>query len=48
LRCTTFFGQFGLGADGRQLDHQVVVVQWHDGVKSVVWPPASAEATMIV
>ena len=48
LRCTTFFGQFGLGADGRQLDHQVVVVQWLDGVKSVVWPPARAEATMIV
>ena len=48
LRCTTFFGHFGVGADGRQLDHQVVVVQWQGGVKRVVWPPASAETTMTI
>lgn len=48
LRCTTFFGHFGLGADGRQLDHQVVVVQWQGGVNRVVWPPASAETTMAI
>ena len=48
LRCTTFFGQFGLGADGRQLDHQVVVVQWQGAVKRVVWPPASAEVIMTI
>ena len=47
LRCTTFFGRFGLGADGRQADHQVVVVQWQGGAKRLVWPPASAEATIV-
>ena len=46
LRCTTFFGHFGLGPDGRQVDHRVVVVQWQSGVKRVIWPPASAETTM--
>jgi branched-chain amino acid transport system substrate-binding protein len=39
LRCTTFFGRFGLGDDGRQSDHNLVVVQWRAGVKRVVWPP---------
>ena len=48
LRCTTFFGHFGLGTDGRQLDHQVVVVQWQGGVKRVVWPPASAETPIAI
>lgn len=43
LRCTTFFGRFGLGPDGRQVDHSLVVVQWQDGVKCVVGPPGLAE-----
>ena len=46
LRCTTFFGRFGLGADGRQLDHGVLVVQWRAGVKRIVWPPELAEAEL--
>lgn len=44
LRCTTFFGRFGIGDDGLQREHQMLVVRWHDGVKVVVWPPALAEA----
>ena len=28
LRCTTFFGRFGLGFDGCQADHAMLVVQW--------------------
>jgi branched-chain amino acid transport system substrate-binding protein len=43
LRCTTFFGRFGLGPDGRQADHELVVVQWQDGVKRIVGPPGMAE-----
>lgn len=43
LRCTTFFGRFGLGPDGRQADHSLVVVQWQNGVKCVVGPPGLAE-----
>lgn len=46
LRCTTFFGRFGLGEDGRQLDHDVLVVQWCAGVKRIVWPPEVAETEL--
>jgi branched-chain amino acid transport system substrate-binding protein len=45
FRCTTFFGRFGLGQDGRQQDHQMLAVQWQDGVKRVVAPPSLAEAS---
>jgi len=43
LRCTTFLGRFGVGEDGRQRDHEVLAVQWQEGVKRVVWPPHLAE-----
>ena len=43
LHCTTFFGRFGLGPDGRQADHSLVVVQWQDGAKCIVGPPGVAE-----
>ena len=46
LRCTTFFGRFGLGDDGRQSDHDLLVVQWRAGVKRVVWPPDRAETEL--
>jgi branched-chain amino acid transport system substrate-binding protein len=46
LRCTTFFGRFGLGDDGRQSEHDLVVVQWHEGAKHVVWPPGQARAQL--
>ena len=43
LHCTTFFGRFGLGPDGLQAEHAVLVVQWHQGGKRLVWPPSLAE-----
>ncbi len=43
LHCTTFFGRFGLGPDGRQADHVMLVVQWHGRGKRLVWPPSLAE-----
>jgi len=46
FRCTTFFGRFGLGADGRQQEHQVLAVQWQDGLKRVVGPASLAEAEL--
>ncbi len=46
LRCTTFFGRFGLGDDGRQRDHGVLVVQWRAGVKRIVWPTDLAEVEL--
>jgi branched-chain amino acid transport system substrate-binding protein len=48
FRCTTFFGRFGLGEDGRQQDHQMLALQWQDGVKRVVAPPSLAEAELRV
>jgi hypothetical protein len=46
FRCTTFFGRFGLGEDGRQQDHQMLAVQWQDGVKRIEAPPSLAEAEL--
>lgn len=46
LRCTTFFGRFGLGPDGRQADHEIVVVQWQHGAKCIVGPPGVAERSV--
>ena len=46
LRCTTFFGRFGLTDDGRQLDHDMLVVQWRAGMKRIVWPPELAETEL--
>jgi branched-chain amino acid transport system substrate-binding protein len=46
LRCTTFFGRFELGENGRQVGHQVLVVQWQEGMKAVVWPPSQAETAV--
>jgi branched-chain amino acid transport system substrate-binding protein len=48
LHCTTFFGGFGLGRDGRQADHQLVVIQWRDGVKRIVGPPGLAEEPAVL
>jgi branched-chain amino acid transport system substrate-binding protein len=48
LRCTTFFGRFGLAPDGRQQDHEIVVMQWHQGAKRVVWPPHAAQADVVI
>ncbi len=44
LRCTTFFGRFGLGPDGCQVDHAMVVSQWRHGSRWLVWPPSLADA----
>lgn len=48
LRCTTFFGRFGLASDGRQADHDLVVVQWQDGTKCIVAPTPLAERPLVL
>jgi len=48
LHCTTFFGRFGLGPDGRQADHALVVVQWRSGAKCVIAPPSLADHPLAV
>ena len=40
----TFYGRFKLDAAGRQVGHQVLLVQWQRGRKVIVWPPALAQA----
>jgi branched-chain amino acid transport system substrate-binding protein len=47
LELTTFFGRFKLDPEtGRQSGHQMVLVQWQEGEKAVVWPPEVATAKL--
>jgi branched-chain amino acid transport system substrate-binding protein len=47
LVCTTLYGAFRLDPlTGLQVGHQIVVVQWQDGVRRVVWPPEQAECPL--
>jgi branched-chain amino acid transport system substrate-binding protein len=44
LMCQTLFGKFQLDPEsGLQTGHQVVIVQWQQGQRRVVWPPEQAE-----
>lgn len=44
LRTTTFYGNFALDRiSGRQIGHQVLLVQWHAGQKVIIDPGAHAE-----
>ena len=48
LRCQTLFGRFHLDPEsGLQRGHQVVVVQWQQGQRCVVWPPEQAERPLV-
>lgn len=44
----TFYGRFRIDPEtGIQVGHEMVVAQWQDGQKVVVWPPALAEAELV-
>ncbi len=44
LNCRTLFGDFRLDpSTGVQVGHRVLTVQWQDGQRRVIWPPARAE-----
>lgn len=46
LECTTLYGGFRLDpTSGLQAGHEVLIVQWQDGVRRVVWPPGRAESS---
>ncbi|GCE30200.1 hypothetical protein KDA_56840 [Dictyobacter alpinus] len=48
LMCNTLYGAFKIDpASGLQIGHQVLVVQWQQGVRRVVWPPEQAERPLI-
>lgn len=48
LRCTTLYGSFQLDRQsGLQTGHQVLVIQWQNGRRRVVWPPEQAERPIL-
>jgi branched-chain amino acid transport system substrate-binding protein len=48
LRCTTLYGSFQLDPlSGLQAGHQVLIVQWQQGQRYVVWPPEQAERPLL-
>lgn len=48
LACTTLYGTFQLDPlSGLQSGHQVLVVQWQQGQRRVVWPPEQAECSLL-
>jgi branched-chain amino acid transport system substrate-binding protein len=48
LVCRTLYGDFRLDPDnGLQIGHQVLVVQWQQGQRRIVWPPAQAERPFV-
>jgi ABC-type branched-subunit amino acid transport system substrate-binding protein len=48
LACTTLYGRFRIDpANGLQVGHQVLIVQWQNGARQVVWPPERAESPLL-
>lgn len=48
LQCTTLYGRFRLDPQsGLQTGHEVLIVQWQDGARRVVWPRRQAERRLI-
>jgi branched-chain amino acid transport system substrate-binding protein len=48
LVCTTLYGRFRIDpTSGLQVGHQVLIVQWQNGTRRVVWPPEQAECRLL-
>ena len=48
LACTTLYGRFRLDpVSGLQVGHQVLTVQWQNGIRRVVWPLEQAERPLL-
>jgi branched-chain amino acid transport system substrate-binding protein len=44
----TFYGRFKIDPDsGRQIGHSVVIVQWQQGRKVIVWPPEQRQGELV-
>ncbi len=49
LVCTTLYGAFRINAlNGLQSGHQILIVQWQNGRRRVVWPPEQAERPLLL
>ncbi len=45
LKFMSFYGQWGIDPDtGKQIDHEMVLIQWQNGKKEIVWPEAAQTA----
>ncbi|MFL5591783.1 MAG: ABC transporter substrate-binding protein [Ktedonobacteraceae bacterium] len=48
LNCTTLYGRFRIDpVSGLQVGHQVLIVQWQNSIRRVVWPPEQAERPLL-
>ena len=48
LVCTTLYGAFRLDPlNGLQAGHRILIVQWQNGRRRVVWPPEQAERPLL-
>ncbi len=48
LVCTTLYGAFRIDPlSGLQSGHQILIVQWQQGKRRVVWPPEQAERPLL-
>jgi len=48
LKITTFFGKFAIDpGTGIQVAHDMVVIQWIEGKKEIVWPPEVATHELV-
>ncbi|HEY6285737.1 MAG TPA: ABC transporter substrate-binding protein [Ktedonobacteraceae bacterium] len=48
LACTTLYGRFRIDpVNGLQVGHEVLIVQWQDDTRRVVWPPEQAELPLL-
>lgn len=49
LTCTTLYGAFRIDPlSGLQSGHQILIVQWQNGRRRVVWPPEQAERPLLL
>lgn len=47
LEIKTFYGKFKTDSNGNQIGHEMVVVQWQNGVKVIVYPESGAQSKML-
>ena len=45
LDVNTAFGRFKVDKDGVQIGHRLLMLQWQDGQKVIVWPEELAPGT---
>jgi len=45
LKFMSFYGRWGIDPEtGKQIDHEMVLIQWQEGKKEIVWPPGAQTA----